>query len=35
MAIMLMGAGFEKEPERLERITSKLEDSNKLVSLVA
>ncbi|KAG1718158.1 hypothetical protein EDB19DRAFT_1921210 [Suillus lakei] len=35
MAIMLRGAGFEKEPERLQRIASKLEDSDKLVSLVA
>jgi translation initiation factor 4G len=35
MAIMLRGAGFEKEPERLQRIASKLEDSNKLISLVA
>jgi translation initiation factor 4G len=35
MAIMLKGAGFENEPERLQRIASKLEDSNKLVSLVA
>ncbi|KAG0708601.1 hypothetical protein DFH29DRAFT_891045, partial [Suillus ampliporus] len=35
MAIMLRGAGFEKEPERLRRIASKLEDSDKLVSLVA
>ncbi|KAG1737870.1 armadillo-type protein [Suillus paluster] len=35
MAVMLRGAGFEKEPERLRRIASKLEDSDKLVSLVA
>ncbi|KAG1856929.1 hypothetical protein C8R48DRAFT_755948 [Suillus tomentosus] len=35
MAIMLKGAGFENEPERLQRIASKLEDSDKLVSLVA
>jgi len=35
MAIMLKGAGFENEPERLQRIASKLEDSNKLVFLVA
>ncbi|KAG0708594.1 ARM repeat-containing protein [Suillus ampliporus] len=35
MAIMLKGAGFEKEPERLQRIASKLEDSDKLVSLIA
>ncbi|KAG2153178.1 armadillo-type protein [Suillus clintonianus] len=35
MAIMLRGAGFEKDPERLQRIASKLEDSDKLVSLVA
>ncbi|KAG0708599.1 ARM repeat-containing protein [Suillus ampliporus] len=35
MAIMLRGAGFEKEPERLQRIASKLEDSDKLVSLIA
>ncbi|KAG0708593.1 hypothetical protein DFH29DRAFT_987076 [Suillus ampliporus] len=35
MAIMLKGAGFEKELERLQRIASKLEDSDKLVSLVA
>ncbi|KAG1746341.1 ARM repeat-containing protein [Suillus lakei] len=35
MAIMLRGAGFEDEPERLQRIASKLEDSDKLVSLVA
>ncbi|KAG2043916.1 hypothetical protein BDR03DRAFT_851184 [Suillus americanus] len=35
MAIMLKGAGFENEPERLQRIASKLENSDKLVSLVA
>lgn len=35
MAIMLRGAGFQNEPERLQRIASKLEDSDKLVSLVA
>jgi translation initiation factor 4G len=35
MAIMLTGAGFGKEPERLQRIASKLEDSHKLVSLMA
>ncbi|KAG2347381.1 ARM repeat-containing protein [Suillus weaverae] len=35
MAIMLRGAGFQNEPERLHRIASKLEDSDKLVSLVA
>jgi translation initiation factor 4G len=35
MAIMLRGAGFHNEPDRLQRIASKLEDSNKLVSLVA
>ncbi|KAG1760091.1 armadillo-type protein [Suillus occidentalis] len=35
MAIMLRGAGFQNEPERLHRIASKLEDSNKLVSLMA
>ncbi|KAG2153179.1 ARM repeat-containing protein [Suillus clintonianus] len=35
MAIMLRGAGFEKDPERLQRIASKLEDSDKLLSLVA
>jgi hypothetical protein len=35
MAIMLRGAGFQNEPERLHRIASKLEDSNKLVSLIA
>ncbi|OAX34391.1 ARM repeat-containing protein [Rhizopogon vinicolor AM-OR11-026] len=35
MAIMLRGAGLEKEPERLQRLASKLEDSNKLISLVA
>ncbi|KAJ8592462.1 ARM repeat-containing protein [Rhizopogon salebrosus TDB-379] len=35
MAIMLKGAGFEKQPERLQRIASKLEDSDKLISLVA
>ncbi|KAG1824450.1 uncharacterized protein BJ212DRAFT_1261230 [Suillus subaureus] len=35
MAIMLRGAGFRNEPERLRRIASKLEDSDKLVSLVA
>ncbi|KAG1718152.1 armadillo-type protein [Suillus lakei] len=34
MVIMLRGAGFAKEPERLQQIPSKLEDSNKLVSLV-
>ena len=36
MAIMLKGAGFEKEPNRLQRIAWKLraEDSNKLVLLV-
>ncbi|KAG2130427.1 armadillo-type protein [Suillus bovinus] len=35
MAIMLKGAGIENEPERLRRIASKLENSDKLVSLVA
>ncbi|KAG1835923.1 ARM repeat-containing protein [Suillus subalutaceus] len=35
MAIMLRGAGFQNEPERLYRIASKLECSDKLVSLVA
>ncbi|KAG1878891.1 hypothetical protein F4604DRAFT_578364 [Suillus subluteus] len=35
MAIMLRGAGFQNEPERLHRVASKLEDSDKLVSLVA
>ncbi|KAG2366166.1 armadillo-type protein [Suillus spraguei] len=35
MAIMLRGAGFQNEPERLQRIASKLEDSDKLVFLVA
>jgi len=35
MATMLRGAGLEKEPERLQRLASKLEDSNKLVSLMA
>ncbi|KAG2751693.1 ARM repeat-containing protein [Suillus brevipes Sb2] len=35
MAIMLRGAGFHNEPDRLQRIASKLEDSHKLVSLVA
>ncbi|KAG1804040.1 uncharacterized protein BJ212DRAFT_1284830 [Suillus subaureus] len=35
MAIMLRGAGFENEPERLQRIASKLGVSDKLVSLVA
>ena len=30
MAMMLKGAGFENEPERLKRIVSELEDSNKL-----
>ncbi|KAG2043919.1 hypothetical protein BDR03DRAFT_977623 [Suillus americanus] len=34
MAIMLKGAGFQNEPERLYRVASKLEDSDKLVSLV-
>ncbi|KAG1846586.1 armadillo-type protein [Suillus subalutaceus] len=34
MAIMLRGAGCQNEPERLYRIASKLEDSDKLVSLV-
>ncbi|KAG1846588.1 ARM repeat-containing protein [Suillus subalutaceus] len=34
MAIMLRGAGFQNEPERLHRIAWKLEDSYKLVSLV-
>jgi translation initiation factor 4G len=32
MAMMLKGAGFENEPERLKRIVSQLEDSDKLVS---
>ncbi|KIK39560.1 hypothetical protein CY34DRAFT_769000 [Suillus luteus UH-Slu-Lm8-n1] len=31
MAIMLRGAGFHNEPERLRRIASKLEDSNKSI----
>jgi translation initiation factor 4G len=35
MAIMLKGAGFENEPERLKRIASKLENSNKLTLLAA
>ncbi|KAG2055486.1 hypothetical protein BDR06DRAFT_1006722 [Suillus hirtellus] len=35
MAIMLKGAGFQNEPERLRRVVSKLKDSDKLVSLVA
>ncbi|KAG1868441.1 hypothetical protein F4604DRAFT_1775563 [Suillus subluteus] len=35
MAIMLRGAGFQNEPERLHRIASKLVGSEKLVSLVA
>ncbi|KAG1830163.1 hypothetical protein EV424DRAFT_316381 [Suillus variegatus] len=35
MAIMLRGAGFQNEPERLRRVVSKLKDSDKLVSLVA
>ncbi|KAG1824453.1 uncharacterized protein BJ212DRAFT_1320301 [Suillus subaureus] len=35
MAIMLRGAGFQDEPERLYRVASKVEDSDKLVSLVA
>ncbi|OAX30979.1 ARM repeat-containing protein [Rhizopogon vinicolor AM-OR11-026] len=30
MAVVLMGAGFDKEPERLQRIASKLEDRNNL-----
>jgi translation initiation factor 4G len=33
MAIMLKGAGFEKEPERLQRIASKLGDGDGLISL--
>jgi len=32
MAMMLKGAGFKNEPERLQRIVSKLEDSDKLIS---
>jgi translation initiation factor 4G len=32
MAVMLKGAGFENEPERLLRIASKLKDSNNLLS---
>jgi len=32
MAMMLQGAGFENEPERLKRIVSELEDSDKLLS---
>ncbi|KAG2104022.1 armadillo-type protein [Suillus discolor] len=35
MAIMLRGAGFQNEPERLRRVVSKLKDGDKLVSLVA
>ncbi|KAG1718156.1 hypothetical protein EDB19DRAFT_1921208 [Suillus lakei] len=35
MAIMLKGAGFQNDPERFQRIASKLEDSDKLISLVA
>ncbi|KAG1746336.1 hypothetical protein EDB19DRAFT_2037310 [Suillus lakei] len=35
MAIMLRGAGFENEHESLQRIASKLEDSDKLFSMVA
>ncbi|KAG1802922.1 uncharacterized protein HD556DRAFT_1437982 [Suillus plorans] len=35
MAIMLRGAGFQNEPERLRRIVSKLKDGDRLVSLVA
>jgi len=35
IAIMLRGAGLEKEPERLQQLASKLEDSNRLVSFMA
>lgn len=34
-SIMLRGAGFQNELERLHRTASKLEDSDKLVPLVA
>ncbi|KIJ59672.1 hypothetical protein HYDPIDRAFT_118303 [Hydnomerulius pinastri MD-312] len=34
MAMMLKGAGFDNEEERLARIASKVKDSNKLINLV-